>query len=412
MLVHFGKYSDICTRATNKREFEMQYNFDEIVDRKGTSAYKIDLCKTRFGTDDLLPLWVADMDFRTPDFIMDAIRKRTEHEVLGYTIRNQDFFDPLIDWLKIRHNWNVDSKWIGYIPGIVPGIAFAINAFTNPGDKVVIQPPIYPPFMNTVINNHRELVYNPLVLRGGQYQMDFEALESSIDERTKMLLLCSPHNPGGRVWNKDELTRLAGICNRNNIIVVSDEIHADLVLPGYEHCPFPTISNEAFNNSITLIAPSKTFNIAGLVSSSYIIPNSILRNKYKSYIEALEVSGGNIFAYTATVAAYKHGAEWLDQLIRYIQGNVDYIQDFLSNNLPKIKAIIPQASFLIWLDFRGLGLSDEEIRNLLIHEAKLGFNDGPSFGPGGEGFQRINVGCSRIVLKEAMDRLANTFKKY
>lgn len=389
----------------------MKYNFDEIVDRSGTSAYKIDLCKSKFGTDDLLPLWVADMDFKTPSFIMDAIRLRAEHEILGYTIRTSDFFEPVINWIKNRHEWAIESNWIGFTPGILPGIVLAINAFTKPGEKIIIQPPIYPPFMSMVKNNGRELIYNQLLLEDGRYRMDFESLEASIDENTKMFLLCSPHNPGGVIWSKAELAQLAEICARKNVLVVSDEIHADLVLGSNKHHLYPTISEDAFNNSITLIAPSKTFNIAGLATASYIIPNIEIRDRYKKQIEATEIGSGNIFAYSAASAAYEQGEEWLSQMTEYLQGNIDFIANFLSKHLPKIKPMNPQASFLIWLDFRELGISDHEIRRKLIFEAKLGLNDGPSFGPGGEGFQRINVGCSRVILQDAMERLKNTFKE-
>lgn len=389
-----------------------KYNFDEIIDRKGTSAYKTDLLKARYGSEDLLPLWVADMDFRTPDFIVNAIRQRAEHEVLGYTIRNSDYFSPIVSWVYKRHQWHIDPSWIGFSPGILPGIVLSIRAFTKPGDKIVIQPPIYPPFMSMVLNNDREIVYNQLIMKDGQYQMDFDALENLIDEKTKMLLLCSPHNPGGRVWSKDELIKLAEICNRKNVLVVSDEIHSDLILGENQHYIFPSVSNEAFDNSITLIAPSKTFNIAGLVTASYIIPNSNLRYRFQKTIEASEISGGNIFAYTAARAAYESGEDWLTQLLSYLQQNIDYVSKFFNQNLPKIKVILPQASFLIWLDFSELGLSDKEIRKILIEQCKLALNDGPSFGPGGEGYQRLNVGCSRLILEDALERIKNAFKKY
>lgn len=390
----------------------MKYNFDEIIDRKGTSAYKTDLCKVRFGSEDLLPMWVADMDFKSPDFIMEAIRKRAEHEVLGYTIRNKDFFTPILDWVEKKHKWTVDSRWIGFSPGILPGIVVAIRTFTNPGDKIIIQPPIYPPFMSMITNNGREIAYNQLVMNNGRYEMDLEALEAVIDDKTKMLLLCSPHNPGGRVWTKEELIKLAEICQKHNVLVISDEIHADLILEGHEHSLFPTVSKEAFENSITLIAPSKTFNIAGLVTASYIIPNDDLRLKFQRQIEAAEISSGNIFAYTAAGAAYEFGEEWLNQLLSYLQSNIDYVTEFINKNLPKIKVITPQASFLIWLDFSNLSLSDKEVRRLLIEECKLALNDGPSFGPGGSGFQRINIGCSIEIVKEAMNRLHRVFSKF
>ncbi|MDP4270626.1 MAG: PatB family C-S lyase [Bacteroidota bacterium] len=390
----------------------MKYNFDEVIDRTGTSTYKIDLLQSRFGANDILPLWVADMDFRSPDFVMDAIRERANHEVLGYTIRNKEWYQPIAQWIKQKHNWHVESNWIGYVPGILPGIVLAMQTFTQPGDKIVIQPPIYPPFMSMVKNNDRQIVYNQLIQKDGEIRMDLENLKQLIDEKTKMLLLCSPHNPGGRVWTKEELLALLEICKENNILVISDEIHADLVLPGNTHVPFPTISEDAANQCITFMAPSKTFNIAGLASASFIIPNDELRAKFRLKVEAAEIGGGNIFASVATKAAYENGAEWLNQLVHYIQENVNYVDEYLKAHLPKIKAFIPQASFLIWLDFSKLGMSDDEIRKILIQKAKLGFNHGPSFGPGGEGYQRMNVGCSRLVIEEAMKRLSSAFAQY
>lgn len=388
----------------------MRYNFDEIIDRSGTDAYKIELSPFYFGTKELLPLWVADMDFRTPDFVMEAIRKRSEHEIMGYTVRNKDFFSPIINWIKYKHDWKISRSWIGFVPGIVPAMAVSVLAFTQPDDKVIIQSPVYPPFFTLVENNNRQLIVNQLLLENGQYRMNFEELREQVsDSRVKMLLLCSPHNPGGRVWNKEELKELATICAENNVIVVADEIHADLVLPGYQHIPFATVSEFAMQNSITLMAPSKTFNIAGLCSSSYIIPNEQLRKTYFEQLEALEFVGGNIFAYVATKAAYEQGADWLQQLVEYIQGNIDFVVNYLQNNLPKITPIIPEASFLVWLDFSTFGLSENEIKELLVKKAKLGLNNGNSFGPGGQGFHRLNVGCSRLVLQEAMSRLKEVF---
>ncbi len=387
-----------------------QYNFDEIIDRKGTGALKIDLCNARFGAEDLLPLWVADMDFRTPDFIMEAIRKRADHEILGYTIRTKEYYDSILEWVDNQFKWRIEQRWIGFVPGIVPGIAFAINAFSEKGDNIIVQPPIYPPFMSVPANNGREVRYNPLILRNGQFEIDFDNFESCIDNKTKIFILCNPHNPGGKVWKKVDLERIAQICKQHNILVVSDEIHADMVLSGHKHYPFPTVSADAFGNCITFMAPSKTFNMAGLASSSYIIPNPEIRNRFAQYIESLEIGGGNIFAFSATIAAYKHGADWLKQMLTYVEGNIQFVDEYLKKNLPKIHAIIPEASFLIWLDFRELNLSKENLRTKLIQEAHLAFNDGISFGPGGEGFQRINVGCSRLILEEAMKRLYNVFK--
>ncbi len=383
-----------------------KYNFDEIIDRQGTAAYKLELRKHFYGTNDILTLSVADMDFRTPDFIMDAIKKRCEHEILGYTIRTNEFYQPIINWIQYKHNWTINSEWLGFVPGIVPAMATAVIAFTNQNDKVIIQPPVYPPFFSVVKDNDRQLLINELKLEDGQYRMNLDELrELASDPDCKLMLLCSPHNPGGRVWSKEELAEVAEICADNNVIVVSDEIHADLVLPGYTHTPFATVSEKAKQNSVVLMAPSKTFNIAGLGSSSYIIPNKELFHTFSKQLQALQFAGGNIFAFTATKAAYENGAEWLKQLIDYIQGNIEFVDNYLKENIPQIKAIIPQASFLIWLDFSGLGLSDDETEQLLIKKAKVGLNPGRSFGQGGEGFQRINIGHSRLQIKEALDKI-------
>lgn len=384
----------------------MKYNFDEIIDRRATAAYKIELCNWRFGTNDVLPLWVADMDFRTPDFVMDAIKQRCEHEILGYTIKDQEFYAPIINWIQYKHHWSIDSRWIGFVPGIVPAMSVAVLAFSEPGDKVIVQSPVYPPFYSVVENNKRQLAINELIMVDGQYRMNMDELRSlAADPDCKLLLLCSPHNPGGRVWSREELQEVAAICAANNVLVVSDEIHADLVLPSYEHIPFATVSDAALQNSITLMAPSKTFNIAGLGSSSFIIPNSELFTTFSKQLQALEFAGGNIFAFVATKAAYQHGADWLSQLIQYIQGNVDYVDAYLKEHIPQVKAVIPQASFLIWLDFSGLGFSDAQLEEFLVKKAKIGLNPGRSFGKGGEGYHRLNIGHSRLQLKEALDRL-------
>jgi len=383
-----------------------QYNFDEIIDRKGTSAYKTDLLKWRFGTDELLPLWVADMDFRTPDFVMDAIRKRCEHEILGYTIRDNTFYQSIIRWIKYKHDWEIDSRWLGFVPGIVPAMAVAVLAFSEPGDKVIVQSPVYPPFFSVVEDNKREVAVNELQMVDGQYRMNIPELKKlATDPRTKMMLLCSPHNPGGRVWSKEELAEVAEICAENNVIVISDEIHADLVLSGYKHIPFATVNETARQNSVVLMAPSKTFNIAGLGSSSFIIPNQDLFVRFNKQLHAVEFGNGSLFAFTATQAAYEKGTEWLKQLITYIEGNVTFVKEYIEENIPQIKAITPQASFLIWLDFSGLGLSDKEEETLLVKKAKIGLNPGYTFGKGGEGYHRLNIGCSRLVLQKAMLQL-------
>ena len=383
----------------------MKYNFDELIDRRNTGAVKTDLCKKMFGTDDLIPLWVADMDFRTPDFIIDAINNRCKHPILGYTVPDEEYFNSIIRWIDARHGWKLERNWLGFLPGIVPGLAFAVNALTQTGDQIIIQPPVYPPFIHVPSKNDRELIYNPLKVVDGRFEMDLEDLEYKITDRTRMFILCNPHNPGGRTWDADTLIKVAEICHKHGVLVVSDEIHSDMALPGNVHTPFASVSELAEQNSITYMAPSKTFNMAGLVSSSYIIPNSEIRKKFSDFMDNSELANGNIFAYVAAQAAYENGTEWLTEMIRYIQGNVNYIVEFLEKNVPQIKPMIPQASFLIWLDCAGLEMNSHQLQEFMVKEARLGLNKGTTFGPGGEQHLRLNIGCSREVLKQAMEQL-------
>jgi cystathionine beta-lyase len=381
------------------------YNFDEIVDRHNTNCLKVDGLNERFGNADLIPLWVADMDFRTPDFIVDAIKKRCEHEIFGYTFAPDDYCTSIVEWLYRKHRWGVEREWISYIPGIVKGIAFALDCFTRPGDRVVIQPPVYHPFRLVPEMQGRQVVCNPLKLVDGRYRMDFEHLEAVIDGQCRALILCSPHNPGGVVWEKETLVTLAELCARHGILVISDEIHAEMVYPEYTHHPFPTVSEAAAACSITFMAPSKTFNIAGIVTSYAVVTDARLRNRFFSYLKARELDEGTIFAYEATAAAYRHGAQWLQQMCGYVAGNVDFVTDYLNREIPAIKVYRPQASFLIWLDCRELGLSQKELVALFRDKAGLALNDGTMFGPGGEGYMRMNAGCPRAVLKKALEQL-------
>lgn len=388
-----------------------QYNFDQVIDRKGTDCIKVDLLEERFGKQDLTALWVADMDFSTPDFIVNAIRKRCEHEIFGYTYASPEYYNSIIEWVQYKHNWQLKKEWLTYIPGIVKGIGFVIQCFTQPGDKVIIQPPVYHPFRLVPQQMKREVVNNPLKLVNGQYEMDFEQLESVIDEKCKVLILCSPHNPAGIVWPKDTLIKLAEICKRHNILVISDEIHAEMAYPQFKHHPFPTVSPEAAACSITFMAPSKTFNIAGIVTSYAIVPDDKLRSEFYHFLEAGELSDGTIFAYTATTAAYTYGAEWLQQMRTYVMENVRTIDIFFKTYIPKIKVFQPQASFLVWLDCRDLNLTQNELVYLFKDKAGLALNDGKMFGPGGEGFMRMNVGCSRVILEQALNALKEAIDK-
>ena len=384
----------------------MKYNFDEVIDRRDTNAVKLERCKALFGTEDVLPLWVADMDFRTPDFIIDAIQKRLEHPILGYTMPSKSFYSASISWIKEHHDWNIQRDWFGFLPGIVPGLSFAVQSLTKPGDEIIVQPPVYYPFFHVIEKNHRVLVQNQLKEDNGKFVMDFDDLEKKFTSKTKLFILCNPHNPGGRVWTIDELQRFAAICEKHQVTIVSDEIHADMVLPGKtKHTPLATVSAWSEQNTVTFMAPTKVFNMPGLISSAYIIPNAELRHRFVEFLEASEMNSGNMFAYTAAVAAYENGDEWRKQMLDYVQGNIDFVADFLKKNVPQIKPMIPEASFLVWLDCKDLGMETDELHKFFSLKAGLGLNKGTIFGPGGEYHLRLNVACSRSILEKAMKQL-------
>lgn len=388
-----------------------RYDFDKIIDRKGTGAFKTDRLKAVFGKDDLHALWVADMDFETPDFIIDALKERMEHPVFGYTVEPEDYRPSICDWIAGHHGWEVRKEWLCYIPGIVKGIGMAINALLEKDDKIIIQPPVYHPFRLVPQKNRREVVFNPLKRTAeGSYEMDFENLEAVCDEKCRMLILSNPHNPAGITWSRKTLQRLADFCHRKGIIVISDEIHCDMALFGNRHIPFASVSEEAAACSITFGAPSKTFNIAGIVSSYAVVPDDDLRSRFYSWIEANEMGSAHIFAPIATIAAFRKGEEWRRQMVEYIEGNIEFIITFCKDNIPQIKPLRPQASFLVWLDCKELGLSHEELTDLFINKAGLALNDGETFNPGGEGHMRLNVGCPRKTLETAMNNLKNALK--
>jgi len=383
------------------------YDFDRIVDRSGTGALKTDTLQERYGRSDLLPLWVADMDFETPQFITEALRRRLDHSLFGYTVEPPDYWPTVIRWIADRHGWQVDRSWLTYIPGIVKGIGMAINALVAKDEKVIIQPPVYHPFRLTPQGNGREVVLNPLRRNAdGSYSMDFDNLESVADDRCRMLLLSNPHNPAGIVWDRATLVRLADFCHRRGIIVVSDEIHCDMALWDNRHIPFASVSAEAAECSITFGAPSKTFNIAGIVSSYAIVPNEKIRNRFFGWLEANELNQPTIFAPIATIAAFRYGEPWRQAMLRYVEGNIDMLIDYCAEHLPAIRPLRPQASFLVWLDCRALGLEHDGLLHLFVDKARLALNDGAMFGAEGEGFMRMNVAAPRAVIRKALDRLA------
>ena len=383
----------------------MTYNFDELIDRRHTGSVKWDGMKNAFGRDDLTAMWVADMDFRTPPFVMDALRQRLEHEVLGYAMPCEGWDTTICHWLQKRHQWEVRPDWLTFVPGIVRGQAFALLCFTNPGDRVLVMTPVYHPFFLVTERLKREAVRSPLDLLDGHYHIDFDRLRHDL-QGCKALVLCNPHNPGGRVWTVDELRRIAELCQESGTLVISDEIHADLTLPPYKHHPFATVSPAAASNSVTFMAPSKTFNMPGVQSSFAIVPDDTLRARFQQFMEAGEFCEGHLFAYIGCKAAFEHGEEWLNQLLAYIQGNIDFTESYLRQHIPAIGMIRPQASFLVFLDCRQLGLEQEALERLFADKARLALNTGTTFGEPGRGFMRLNVGCPRAALKQALDQLA------
>lgn len=382
------------------------YDFDKIVDRTGSGDLKHEVLAERYGRADLLPLWVADMDFETPEFITDALRRRLEHSLFGYTVEPKDYWPTVQKWIKDHHGWDVKREWLSYIPGIVKGIGMVINVFTKPDEKVIIQPPVYHPFRLTPEGNGREVVYNPLKENSdGSYSMDFDNLKEVANDKCKVLILSNPHNPAGIVWDKDTLARLAEFCYDHNILVISDEIHCDMALWGNTHVPFATASDKAAQCSITFGAPSKTFNIAGIVSSYSIIPNDEIRNRFYTWLAANELNEAPMFSPIATIAAFKNGEQWRKAMLHYVEQNIIFMEEYCKTHLPKIKPLRPEASFLVWLDCRALGLNHEQLIDLFVNKAHLALNDGEMFGKGGAGFMRVNVGTPRAILTKALEQL-------
>lgn len=388
-----------------------KYNFDKIIDRHGTGALAVDVLNERYGRPDLTPMWVADMNFETPEFITDALRRRLDHSLYGYTDMPADFWPTVIKWIADHHQWNVDSEWMRFIPGIVKGIGFVVNVFCKPDEKVIIQPPVYHPFRLTPLGNKRQVVMNPLIMNeDGSYSMDFEGLAKVADEKCRVLILANPHNPAGIVWDVDTLSRLADFCWERGIIVISDEIHCDMAHKGFKHHPFASVSERAAQCSITFGAPSKTFNIAGIVSSYCVVPNEELRRPFFEWLDANELSEPTIFSPIATVAAFQNGEEWRQQMLEYVEANIDFVDNFLKTRIPQIKALRPQASFLIWLNCRDLNLDHDALNRLFVDGARLALNDGEMFGEEGRGFMRMNIASPRAVLQDAMERLEQAVK--
>ena len=388
----------------------MNYNFDEIIDRKGTDCVKHDALETFFGRDDLLPMWVADMDFKAPQPVIEALRKRLDHEVLGYATAPQRYWDTMRQWLKSHYQIDAAQESLHFIPGIVAGISFALQAITNPSDSILVTTPVYPPFLNLPKAGGRQLRCSALKVVNGRFEIDFDEFEW-MAQQSRLLILSNPHNPGGTVWGREVLARIAEVCYRYNVLVISDEIHADLTLPGHKHVSFSTVSEQARDISITFVAPSKTFNIAGLGSSICYVPNEKLRKRYFDYLDGYELANGNIFAFAGAEAAFTHGKEWLDQLLPYLSDNATFVGDYLKVHLPQAKAVIPEASYLAWIDLSALNFSHDELKRRLLNQARVALNDGTTFG--GQAYQccfRLNFGCPRATLQEALERICKALQ--
>lgn len=390
----------------------MQYDFDTPIDRTHTWSIKHDFKKENGKADDILPLWVADMDFRSPDSVVEALKKAVDHGIFGYSRADESYFDAVAAWYQKRHHLTLQPEWMTCTPGIVFALSIAVRAFTQEGDAVLIQPPVYHPFSRAILRNKRTLVENPLVLKDGHYEMDLEELEQKVlDEHVKLMILCNPHNPVGRVWTREELTALADICLRHHVYVISDEIHGDFVWQGHEQTPYASISEEACLHSMMCTAPSKTFNLAGMATSNLFIPDPEMRRKFRSELLDVGQENMNRLGLFACRAAYEGGGEWLDQLIGYLAGNLALVRDFCKNRVPQIQLVEPEGTYLAWLDCRELGMTDDELMAFFSDEAKVWLDPGTHSGEQGSGFMRFNLGSSRSVIAQALDQIEAAWKK-
>ncbi|MBI4787420.1 MAG: putative C-S lyase [Chloroflexi bacterium] len=383
----------------------MQYNFDEVIDRTQTDSAKWARNRADSGVADVIPMWVADMDFQSPAPVIQALVRRAQHGIFGYPRRWDSYYDAITGWLHRRHGWDIQRDWIVNAPGVVNALTLAIQALSKPGDKIVVQPPVYHPFYPIVQNHGRQIVLNPLRWENQRYVMDLENLERQIDGRTKLLILCNPHNPVGRVWTRAELEALGEFCARHNLLILSDEIHCDLILREHRHTPIAALSDELAQRTLTFIAPSKTFNLAGLATSVVIAPNEKLRAELSRTIEDYGLHIGNVFGIRALEAGYREGEEWLDQLLVYLEGNVRFAVRFIEERIPRIKPICPEGTYLLWLDCRALGLDRAALNTLMRQKARVALQDGADFGIGGEGFQRLNFACPRSILEQGLARI-------
>lgn len=382
------------------------FDFDQIIPRQATGSSKWDALERVFGSEDLLPLWVADMDFPSPEAVVTTLKKRANHPIYGYNTQESSLYQSIIEWVQRRHGWEIEKDWILFAPGVVPSIILSLLALSEPGDGVIIQPPVYPPFFASIKDNEREVVENPLILKDGRYEIDFEDLEEKLsDPKNKLLLLCSPHNPVGRVWREEELRKIYELCQQYNVDVLSDEIHNDLVFDGHKHTVFASLGTPVCKQSVTFMAASKTFNVAGLNFSYIIVPCKRRRALIQGWMNRLHINRNNLFGVLATEAAYQEGGPWLDALLSYLEQNADTLVDFVQTKLTGIKVNKPEGTYLAWLDFRAYFTDGKELEHFLVHKAKVGLNPGKNFGIQGEGFARINLATQRSVLLEGLERI-------
>ncbi|WP_026558979.1 MalY/PatB family protein [Bacillus sp. J37] len=386
--------------------------FDKVINRKQTDSVKWDYTKKIFGVENVLPMWVADMDFSVPEEVIAALHSRVDHGIFGYTMPGTNMEKAVQSWLKKRHRWEIDPKTISYSPGIVTAISLAIHAFTSHDEKIVVQPPVYYPFFEIAQKHKREVLYNKLILNEDfRYEIDFNDLEAKLsDEKTKLFILCNPHNPSGRVWSREELTKIGDLCIKHNVIIISDDIHSDLLLFGSRYTPIASIREDIANQTVTCIAPSKTFNLAGLQSSLVLIPNDSLKRRYHDVQQLFGLLSINTIGADAMEAAYSYGEKWLDELLPYLEENVVIIEDYLKEHLPQVKVMRPEATYLVWLDARSLNKTDKELQELLLKKGKLALHIGSKFGANGEGFLRMNIACPKSTIIEGMERLVTALK--
>ncbi|MEW6143310.1 MAG: MalY/PatB family protein [Chloroflexota bacterium] len=393
------------------RKSTMSYDFDTVIDRRNSGSVKWDLAEARLGYRGIIPMWVADMDFRAPEPVIQALRKVADHGIYGYAARMPSYYEAFINWMKRRYKWEVKREWVESTPGVVPAVNLAVKAFARPGDEVIVQTPVYYPFFSAITGNGRIILDNPLRLENGRYVMDLVDLKRKLGPRTRLILLCSPHNPGGRVWTKAELTALGELCIKHGIIVVSDEIHSDIVYQGFTHTVFATISPEFAHNSVICTGVSKTFNLAGLTVSNIVIPNPDIRKRFHNEVIGCGLALSNIFGIAAAEAAYRYGEMWLEALLEYLEGNLVYLTNYVESKIPGIKVMRPQGTYLVWLDCRSLPINGERAKNFMLAEAKVGLEEGTIFGAKEIGFWRMNFACPRSVLKEALERIEKAVKR-